>query len=354
MNNQSEKLKVKGEKYKICAADFEGITLVALVITIILLIILAGVSINAVMNGGLITNAKDAKNNYTQAKKEEESKIQSLDSQIMGLKLGKVFNNANSTYKCTKGIVTGIELESIKVVEMETILGDDYTIFDKDGVAIEDKENTTVKSGMIIKDNETDSEVRIVIYGDISGSGKYDADNVIMLMQMIDNYTGKEYEDWQIIASDLNDDGKINYLEKNIILQAATDIEGVIDQTIEPRLVEELEILSKKDYIDEYMDNVLSSFKNTTEINWSNETYNNEYMYVIYVQENSLQVKTFLDYLQNDTATIIASIEYDSEEDIYTSTKLQDTDYIVDGAVVRMKIYGDDTSKQDCIQFKIK
>jgi len=42
----------------------KGITLVALVITIIVLIILAGVSISAAFNGGIIDNAKNAKTEY--------------------------------------------------------------------------------------------------------------------------------------------------------------------------------------------------------------------------------------------------------------------------------------------------
>jgi len=58
----------------------KGITLVALVITIIILIILAGVSINAVMNGGLITNAKDAKDEYSKGKVKEEDTLSYLDA----------------------------------------------------------------------------------------------------------------------------------------------------------------------------------------------------------------------------------------------------------------------------------
>jgi len=54
----------------------KGITLVALVITIIVLLILAGVSINALGdNGGVIKNAKDAKDKYEKGKQEEEKLI---------------------------------------------------------------------------------------------------------------------------------------------------------------------------------------------------------------------------------------------------------------------------------------
>lgn len=49
----------------------KGITLVALVITIIVMLILVGVSITVVLNGGLFTNAKDAANNTAEARNAE-------------------------------------------------------------------------------------------------------------------------------------------------------------------------------------------------------------------------------------------------------------------------------------------
>ncbi len=45
----------------------KGITLVALVITIIVMLILVGVSITVALNGGLFTTAKDAANNTREA-----------------------------------------------------------------------------------------------------------------------------------------------------------------------------------------------------------------------------------------------------------------------------------------------
>ena len=58
------KLKIKQE---------EGITLIALVVTIVVLLILAGVSISLVLNNnGVISKAKDAKNQYAGAQTNEE------------------------------------------------------------------------------------------------------------------------------------------------------------------------------------------------------------------------------------------------------------------------------------------
>ena len=60
----NKKLKNKQEK---------GITLIALVVTIVVLLILAGVSISLVLNNnGVISKAKDAKNQYAEAQTNEE------------------------------------------------------------------------------------------------------------------------------------------------------------------------------------------------------------------------------------------------------------------------------------------
>ena len=61
---KNKKLKIKQEK---------GITLIALVVTIVALLILAGVSISLVLNNnGVISKAKDAKNQYAGAQTNEE------------------------------------------------------------------------------------------------------------------------------------------------------------------------------------------------------------------------------------------------------------------------------------------
>lgn len=50
----------------------KGITLVALVVTIVVLLILAGVSITMVLgNNGIVKKAQDAKRNYTAAATDE-------------------------------------------------------------------------------------------------------------------------------------------------------------------------------------------------------------------------------------------------------------------------------------------
>ena len=71
---KNKKLKIKQEK---------GITLIALVVTIVVLLILAGVSISLVLNNnGVISKAKDAKNQYAEAQTNEEKQLNEVSDWI--------------------------------------------------------------------------------------------------------------------------------------------------------------------------------------------------------------------------------------------------------------------------------
>lgn len=60
----------------------KGITLIALVITIIVLLILAGVTINTVSENGIIENAKDARGEYTKAQTNEQESLEYYEAYI--------------------------------------------------------------------------------------------------------------------------------------------------------------------------------------------------------------------------------------------------------------------------------
>ena len=62
----------------------KGITLVALVITIIILLILAGVVISALTQTGLFDNAKQAKNATENAQNKEECILNKYEQEIAG------------------------------------------------------------------------------------------------------------------------------------------------------------------------------------------------------------------------------------------------------------------------------
>ena len=61
----------------------KGITLVALVITIIILLILAGISISALTNTGIFEKAKEAKGKSENAQKQEESLLTNYESELI-------------------------------------------------------------------------------------------------------------------------------------------------------------------------------------------------------------------------------------------------------------------------------
>lgn len=60
----------------------KGITLVALVITIIVLLILVGVTLSIVMNGNIIGQAQNAVNTYDDQSKNESQKLNWLSDEF--------------------------------------------------------------------------------------------------------------------------------------------------------------------------------------------------------------------------------------------------------------------------------
>ena len=97
----------------------KGITLIALVVTIVVLLILAGVSVNALFgNSGIIEKAKEAQNAMNMAKENDEKGINELtnwlDNQVNGTTggstggdtptAGYVFTLGSNTYQAEKGM----------------------------------------------------------------------------------------------------------------------------------------------------------------------------------------------------------------------------------------------------------
>lgn len=60
----------------------KGITLVALIITIIILLILAGISISSLTNTGIFQKAKDAKKANENAELEQNTRLDEYESEL--------------------------------------------------------------------------------------------------------------------------------------------------------------------------------------------------------------------------------------------------------------------------------
>ena len=59
-----------------------GITLIALVITIIVLLILSGITISSLTNTGLFKNAKEAKNRTEDAQRQEQDLLNQYEEEL--------------------------------------------------------------------------------------------------------------------------------------------------------------------------------------------------------------------------------------------------------------------------------
>ena len=195
----------------------KGITLIALVITIIILLILAGISISALTNQGLFKNAKAAQNATEKAEEEQGQRLNEYEDEI-----NKYLNNANEDEKI--GLITdNINKELSKtdntklkdekgnriVVPAGFKIVNGATTVDK-GIVIEDVTETATKGsqfvwipvGTIIKSDGTTATITL---------GRYDFDAT----------TGKESAySGSYIEEDANDTSTLkkygNIIAKNI------------------------------------------------------------------------------------------------------------------------------------------
>ena len=139
-----------------------GITLIALVVTIVVLLILAGVSINAVFSeNGIIKRAKDAQNKMDQATQNDLDSINELNNWIEG----KI--NGNSGGNTTGGNTTGKDDNPSTNSKISTLVG---TVVDKNTKAEDAFGNKiTIPKGFKIlahSENTTTGDVTYTYSGD--------------------------------------------------------------------------------------------------------------------------------------------------------------------------------------------
>ena len=124
----------------------KGITLIALVVTVIVLIILAGVSINLVLGeNGIVNKAKKAKENMELAQTEEEKELNELYAQLEAENTEKKTNKANAPKLLTG--MTPIKFEMPTATAMGTVV--QTTVNDTDwyeyGTTYDETNDTTTK-----------------------------------------------------------------------------------------------------------------------------------------------------------------------------------------------------------------
>ena len=154
----------------------KGITLIALVITIIILLILAGISISALTNQGLFKNAKIAQNATEKAEKEQGQRLNEYEDEINKYlnnsnedeKIGLITDNINKELSKTDNTKLKDEKGNRIVVPAGFKIVNGATTVDK-GIVIEDVTETATKGsqfvwvpvGSITKADGTTTEIKL-------------------------------------------------------------------------------------------------------------------------------------------------------------------------------------------------
>ena len=147
MKSAREKLSKK--KNIIMLKNTKGITLIALVITIIVLIILAGVSISVLFNqDGIITKARQAKGDYANAQNEEVT--------IIGSLISKIDEAEGKNNNPPKEVNTVTEAKGGSYFDKATTLEDSNgnKIKVPQGFKIAEDSGINVTEGIVIEDND--------------------------------------------------------------------------------------------------------------------------------------------------------------------------------------------------------
>ena len=125
----------------------KGITLVALVITIIILLILAGISISALTNTGIFQKAKDAKQKSEDAALDQNTKLDEYENEIDNY-LHKKNNNKTVEQSKEKVLSTEKNIELVDAKENKIVIPAGFKITG---------DATTVDKGIVIENATVDS-----------------------------------------------------------------------------------------------------------------------------------------------------------------------------------------------------
>ncbi len=309
----------------------QGITLIALVITIIVLLILAGVAI-AMLSGenGILKKAAEAKVNTETASQREEETLASMELQTYLV-------TENKKTKATYGYISNIKIGE-KVSELlNDFPKDQYIVCDKDGNKL--AEDKTLGTGMTLRDNSGNKKGMILIFGDINGDGDVDLSDAGYASNVVSGgSTDVGFgEDCFKIAADVNGDGIVNNEDADIILNWNTVGAIKIDQSQPIRDPNSIKLYTRQCLIDEKIEGFPENYKK--EYNEADRCY-----YVELSKDDTLTVETLKGYFEGKNVVVY---RYIINEDGTKKTEKLTEGAILDGTYVRI-----DTTV--CLHFIIK
>ena len=181
MKKKISKEKVKNNKNMNLVNDNNAITLIALVITIIVLLILAGVTINLTLGeNGIFRTAEMAGKNYTEAQEQELAGIANFNNEINNI-IGGLGNNSNGNGG--SGGETG-NLPS--TAETSPFLPD------SNSTVIEDD----LDKGVVVQDSKNNEWTWIVVPKSVTASSTTDGDIENALIGYATKYRGSYTDTW--------------------------------------------------------------------------------------------------------------------------------------------------------------
>ena len=241
----------------------KGITLIALVITIIVLLILAGVAI-AMLSGenGILKKAAEAKIKTKEVQEDEETAL-------IDMELNTHFIEKNARYRCSYGYITGVTAikdgilgykTKDKVSDLQKALPSGYIVKCKYEYGAnyklgEDKditEDIELMTGMGIAKKENEKIVaRVVVFGDVNCDGKINFENdAASIVRHYGDVSGIPTKDFSVVAMDVNHDGYIGNIDYKLVSEAAALKEDVNFNDYQKGTATSFKKISKKSEIE--------------------------------------------------------------------------------------------------------
>ena len=161
-NKISKEIKINKKSARRNYSNQTGITLIALVVTIVVLLILAGVSLNAIFSeNGIIKRAKDAQNKMDQATQNDLDSINELNNWIDGKTNGTTGGNTTGGDETSteKPLITDSSLTSNDrtTSESTTVIAKDKKgnqVVVPGGFKISGDSGESVQQGIVIEDKD--------------------------------------------------------------------------------------------------------------------------------------------------------------------------------------------------------
>ena len=177
-NKISKEIKINKKSARRNHSNQTGITLIALVVTIVVLLILAGVSINALFgDSGIIEKAKDAQNRMNNAQESDLNALNDVDKWINNQVNGTAGGNTTGGDETPteKPLITDSSLTSNDrtTSESKTVIAKDKKgnqVVVPGGFKISSASGESVEQGVVIEDKEGNQFVWVPV-SNINGDG---------------------------------------------------------------------------------------------------------------------------------------------------------------------------------------